>query len=64
MVLRKKAGTESFLRKKARSNKSQTCVICKRRIFEYQRPSVDLGKGKHAHMECFVKAEKDASKPN
>jgi len=52
-----------FLRKKTRNGKSQICAICKRRIFEYQRPSVDLGKGKQAHMECFVKAEK-ASKPN
>ena len=53
-----------FLRKKTRNGKSQICAICKRQIFEYQRPSVDLGKGKQAHMECFVKAEKDASKPN
>jgi hypothetical protein len=53
-----------FLRKKTLGSKFTICAICKRRIFEYQRPSVDLGKGKQAHMECFAKAEKDAGKPN
>lgn len=47
--------------KKTLRSKSEICAICKRRIFEYQRPSVDLGGGKQARMECFAKAEKDAS---
>jgi len=62
-VVGRKAG-RTLLRKKTLRSKSTICAICKRRIFEYQRPSVDLGRGKRAHMECFVKADKDASKPN
>lgn len=40
------------------------CVICKKPITESQRPAVRMQPGKEAHMECFAKREKQASKPN
>jgi len=40
------------------------CVLCKQPITRRQRPAVRLQPGKEAHMECFVKREFDAGKPN
>jgi hypothetical protein len=51
------------VRKETR-NKRSICVICKKPITKEQRPSVRLQPGKEAHMECYAKREKDASKPN
>jgi hypothetical protein len=45
-------------------SKKPICVICKKPITKAQRPSVRMQPGKEAHMECFVKREQDARKPN
>jgi hypothetical protein len=51
------------MRKETRSKKI-ICAICGKPITQAQRPSVRMQPGKEAHMECFVKREKDAGKPN
>ena len=51
------------MRKETRSEPS-ICILCKKPITPKQRPAVRMQPGKEAHMECFVKREKDASKPN
>ena len=45
-------------------NKQSICVFCKKPITQEQRPAVRMQPGKEAHMECFVKHEKDAAKAN
>ena len=49
--------------KATRSGKA-ICVICKKPITQAQRPAVRMQPGKEAHMECFAKRERQASKPN
>jgi hypothetical protein len=39
-------------------------VFCGKPITKAQRPSVRMQPGQEAHLECFVKREKDAAKPN
>lgn len=51
------------MRKETRSKKA-VCAICGKPITKAQRPSVRMQPGKEAHIECFVKREKDAGKPN
>jgi len=51
------------MRKETRSKKI-TCVVCGKPITKAHRPSVRMQPGKATHMECFVKREKDAGKPN
>ena len=51
------------MRKKTRSKKA-ICVIFGKPITKAQHPSVRMQTGQEAHMECWVKREKDASKPN
>jgi hypothetical protein len=51
------------MRKETRSKKT-ICVICGKPITKAQRPSVRMQPGQEAHLECFVKREKDAVKPN
>jgi hypothetical protein len=51
------------MRKETRSKKI-ICVICGKPITKAQLPSVRMQPGKEAHMECFVKREKEAGKPN
>jgi hypothetical protein len=51
------------MRKETRSKKI-ICVICGKPITKAQRPSVRMQPGQEAHMECWVKQEKDAGKPN
>jgi len=46
------------------TQKKRICVFCKIPITRKQQPSVQMQPGKEAHMECFAKHEKDASKPN
>ncbi len=45
-------------------SKKTICMICGKPITKAQRPSVRIQPGKEAHIECFVKREKDAGKPN
>ena len=40
------------------------CVICGKPITQEQRPSIRMQPGKEAHMGCWVKRERNASKPN
>ena len=42
---------------------SKFCAICKLPIEPHQRPSVTLGKGKEAHLECYVKSREGEQKP-
>jgi hypothetical protein len=51
------------VQKETRSKKT-ICVICGKSITKAQRPSVRMRPGEEAYMECFVKREKDAAKPN
>jgi hypothetical protein len=51
------------MRKETRSKKI-ICVICRKPITKAQRPSVRMQPGEEAHMECFVKRQKNAAKPN
>ena len=51
------------MRKETRSTRS-ICAICKKPITKEQRPSVRLQPGKEAHVECYAKRDKEASKPN
>lgn len=44
--------------------KTTVCVICGKPITKEQRPSVQMGPGREAHLECYVKREKEAGKPN
>ncbi len=44
--------------------KKSVCVFCKKPITKEQRPAVTMGPGREAHMECFMKHEQDARKPN
>ena len=45
-------------------SKETICTICKKPITDAQRPSVRMQPGKEAHMQCWVKREQNASKPN
>jgi len=40
------------------------CVFCKQPITKEQRPAILLKDGEQAHMECWMKHEKEARKPN
>ena len=51
------------MRKETRSKKT-ICVICGKPITKAQRPSVRMQPGQEAHLECFVKREKEAAKTN
>jgi len=60
--VRKKKGKHPSVREGTRQQ--SICVLCKQPITRRQRPSVRLQPGKEAHMECFIKRELDADKPN
>jgi hypothetical protein len=51
------------MQKETRSKKN-ICVICGKPITKAQRPSVRIQPGQEAHLECWVKREKNAAKPN
>jgi hypothetical protein len=60
--VRKKKGKSPSVRKG--THPQSICVLCKQPITRRQRPAVRLQPGKDAHMECFIKRELDAGKPN
>jgi len=45
-------------------SKQTVCVFCKKPITSGQRPAVMLQPGKQVHIECWIKHQQDASKPN
>ena len=45
-------------------SKQSICAFCKTPITKGQRPAVSLQPGKQAHIECWIKQRKEASKPN
>lgn len=51
------------MRKETRSKKT-ICVICGKAITKVQRPSVRMQPRREAHIECFVKREKEAGQSN
>jgi hypothetical protein len=51
------------VREETRSKRS-ICVFCKKPITMKQRPAVTIRPGEEAHMECWTKHEKNATKPN
>ncbi len=57
------AARSPSVREETQSKKS-VCVFCKKPITKEQRPAVTMGPGREAHMECFVKHDQDAKKPN
>ena len=57
------AAMESSLREETQSKQS-VCVFCGKPITKKQRPAVAIRPGKEAHMECWTKHEKNATKPN
>ena len=44
--------------------KKTVCVFCKKPILKKERPAVQMQPGKQAHMECWMKHDQDAKKPN
>jgi len=43
-------------------DKQSICVFCGKPIAREQRPSVQMQRGKEAHVECWQKHEQDATK--
>jgi hypothetical protein len=51
------------MREETRSPK-KICAICKKPIEKKQRPSVKMRNGDEVHVECYVKHEEAARRPN